>query len=82
MKNKTVKTVLGASILAATLSAQAQSTPKKSSPTIEPKTSQGFEIQIGKIILIKDKTKNLTIKDSSEDLKSMLNGSKTEGSEK
>lgn len=83
MKNKTVKTVLGASILAATLSAQGQSTPKKLLPTMEPKSIQNFEIRIGGVklngdILTKRNPKDVKVKDSTEDLKTMLSSSKTE----
>lgn len=80
MKNNNVKTVLGATILAATLSAQAQSI-KKLPPAIKPKLSQGFEIKFGEIELIIKATKSIKIKDNSEDLKTMLDGSKTEGAE-
>lgn len=76
MKNKKAKTVLGASILAAALTAQAHSAPVKSKK-MESKISHEVRAsENGK--LLNPAAKEVFIKDLSKKREAMANGSKTE----
>lgn len=74
MKSNKVKTVLGASVLAAALTAQAQSTSIKLPPSIEPRPPHEFKLPEGS----KTVNKEALAKDLSDKLKAMGNSSKTE----